>query len=157
MVSKAKAAHEHLRNAAEQGRRDRLHAEKEFVAVAIAALAKDVVPLLIDAKTAFAEDGIQAAISEHFDVVNRGPRVMPRVSFRCQGPKRAADGYQFESTAVFFASDGNTIFVGTGTSSIDREVKHPIGLAPVGKCEDLVTKAIETALTAYYAERDRWK
>jgi len=157
MASKTKAAHEHLKDAVEKGRRDHQNAEDEFVAAAIAALKRDVVPLLTDAKIAFAEDGIKATISEYFDVLHRAARVMPRVSFRCQGPKRAADGYQFEATAVFFASDGNTIFVGTGTSSIDREAKHPIGHARVGTSEALVTKAIETALNAYYNERDRWK
>jgi hypothetical protein len=127
------------------------------VEAAIAALKRDVVPLLTQAMTAFAEDGIKAGISEHFDVQNRAARVMPRVSFRCLGPKRVADGYQFEAAAVFFASDGNTIFAGAGESSIDREAKHPIGLAPVGTCESLVTKAIEIALNAYFNERDRWR
>ena len=61
--------------------------------------------MLRQAVTAFAEDGITAAISEHFDVHNRAARVMPGVSFRCLGPKRTSDGYQFEATAVFFASD----------------------------------------------------
>jgi hypothetical protein len=127
------------------------------VEAAIAALRRDVAPLLTEAMAAFADDGIKASISEHFDVHERAARVMPRLSFRCLGPKRATDGYQFESTAVFFASDGKTIFAGAGGNSIDRETKHPIGLAPVGACESLVTKAIETALNAYYSERDHWK
>ena len=66
-------------------------------------------------------------------------------------------GYQYEAAAVFFSSDGNSVFAGSGTSSIDREAKHPIGQAPVGGCETLITKAIETALNAYFNERERWK
>ena len=156
MASKARAAHEHVTAEAEKGRRDRQHADDEFLEAAIAALKRDVVPLLTEAMAAFADDGIKARICEHFDVHNRAARGMPRVSFRCLGPKRATDGYQFEAAAVFFASDGNTIFAGAAESSIDRDAKRSLGLAPVGTCEGLVTKAVETAIAAYFNERDRW-
>lgn len=157
MASKTKAAHEQLKAEADERRKDRESADAGFVQAAIAALNRDVVPLLTQAKEAFEEDGIRATISEHFDVHNRPTRVLPCVSFRCQGPKRASDGYQYEAAAVFFSSDGNSVFAGSGTSSIDREAKHPIGQAPVGGCETLITKAIETALNAYFNERERWK
>jgi hypothetical protein len=157
MASKARAAHEHVTAEAEKGRRDRQHADDEFLEAAVVALKRDVVPLLTEAMRAFAEDGIKAGISEDFDVRNRGARAMPRVSFRCLGHKRATDGYQFEAAAVFFASDGNTVFAGAAESSIDRDAKRSLGLAPIRACEGLVTKAVETALTAYFNERDRWK
>ena len=145
MASKTKAAHEQLKAEADERRKDRESANAGFVQAAVAALNRVVVPLLTQAKEAFEEDGIRARISEHFDVHNRPTRVLPCVSFRCQGPKRASDGYQYEAAAVFFC------FAASGTSSIDREAKHPIGQAPVGGCETLITKAIETALNAYPA------
>jgi hypothetical protein len=149
MTSKAKAAYE-TRTAVQKNKDAQERAARtEIGNAAVTILKTHVLPVLERARAEFAEGHIEATIATDFDVHSYIGK-KPSVSFRCLGPKRRSDGWQFQAPAVFFTSDGNTIDVGAAKDELDRDAKEQIGKARPEEIEHVLAKAIQKALDAYY-------
>src|SRR5271157_2760702 len=155
MASKAKAAHE--ARMAQYNRQDTAQRDDRvrIVDAAIAALTAEVLPLLEKAVAAFRQNGIETKITNDFEVKGIVSK-NPTMTFRCIGPKRT-DGWQFEGPAAFFTSDGSMITVGVAKEIYDREPAEQLGSGSPGQSEALITRAVQTALDAYFVQLDKYR
>jgi hypothetical protein len=151
MAKKVKAAYEAKKADMDREFAAASEARSRIMDQGVELLQTQVIPHLQRAKDGFAAQGIDSKITSDFD---KNFATKPSVSFRCLGPKRS-DGYQFETIAAFFSTDGGTILIGTGENEHDREAKKSMAAHPGGDCAGLVSQAIEKTLTSYFEQVEK--
>jgi hypothetical protein len=134
-----------------------LQARANAVHSAIAALETHVVPALEEARLAFAELGIEVKITKIFDVAGYLCKD-PSIEWRCFGPKRNSDGWQFEGVPVFCSSaDGMAVKVGMGAYGFDTWPKLNLGVVAPEDCKAVLANAIQKARDRYLIELETLK
>jgi hypothetical protein len=150
LAAEAKAAHV-KRQAEETAKREESRrARAAYVDRAASVLETSVLPKLKEAVAAFEREGIDSRITTLFDVKDYTDR-NPSVKFQCLGPKRASDGWQFESPPIFFSSNGKSVMVGISKHNFSRDADEWTGTAPAENCGDLIDEGIKKAIAEYYS------
>jgi hypothetical protein len=150
LASQAKAAFDARTMTAAKKIADEKEVRSKVLNDAVHKLRSKILPTLEMAKAEFQHTGVEARISNDFDVESNSTK-FPSIIFQCFGPARA-DGYQFPTLPAFFESDGKTFSVGLGKLSSDRTAKRSLGTSPPSDIDALVEQAAREVIESYYIE-----
>ena len=129
-------------------------AKAKGILAQVKVLRDEILPLLKDAKVALAETDVDVKITEEYrdEASSNQP---PRILFQCVGLKRPSDGWQVQATGLAFTVEGDQVWAAAAESATASRYIVRLGSSRIGEGRTIVSKAVQHAVDAYYAELSR--
>jgi hypothetical protein len=154
MALKAKAAYDEKVATKRRKKEADADAKAKGILAQVEVLRDEVLPLLNEAKVALEETGVGVKIAEEYldEASSNHP---PRILFQCLGLKRPSDRSQIQTSGLAFTVEGDQVWAAAAESATASRYSVRLGSSRVGEGRTIVSKAVQHAVNAYYAELSR--
>ena len=154
MALKAKAAYDEKVATERRKKEADADAKAKGILAKVEVLKDEVLPLLNEAKVALEETGVGVKIAEEY-LDEASSNQPPRILFQCLGLKRPSDGSQIPTSGLAFTVEGDQVWAAAAESATASRYSVRLGSSRVGEGRTIVSKAVQHAVDAYYAELSR--